>query len=274
MNRKALASASSFVGCVAGSVYVALLLGCYAHEILGHGLAAVAVGGSFHEFQVGPAVHGFARYGSVPEPLAWIPLWAGIGVNLLLGLVAIGTTRLRPSAQGHALLALLAVGMTHTGAAIGYSLMGALSGDGDAAALHADLEGLTHAAAVVALAASYLLLLAWAMRMLVRLIDGQFAPPGTRERRWWFLVTVLAPFAVLSVARPPSTVFGVTLDWSSRTALVLVVGACGWWRCGAAMPEMESRRPLGWRGATVWLLAAVALAVVTAAWTSKGVELG
>jgi hypothetical protein len=274
MNRSTLASALAFVGCVAGSIYTTLLLGCYTHEILGHGLTAVAAGGTFHQFQVDPAGHGWAWYDGVPEHLAWIPLWAGIGVNLLFGLVAIGITRLRPAASGHALLALLAVGTTHTGAAVGYSLMGAVAGNGDAAALHSDLSGWTHGAAVVALAASYLLLLAWAMRMLARLIDGQFAPPGPREMRWWFLVTVLAPFAVLAVARPPSTVFGVTADWLSRAALVLVVGACGWWRCGGTVSGPTSRSPLGWRGATAWLLAAVVLGVVTAAWASKGVGIG
>ncbi len=232
------------------------------------------MGGIFEGFAVGPAANGFCTYYGVPEHLGWVPLWSGIGVNLLCGLAAIGAASRRKAMAGHTGLALLAVGTVNSAQALGYSLLGALSGDGDSAALKSELGGGSHAVVVTLLVAAYLVLLDWGIRQLARLVDHQFAPPDPDARRRWFLATVLAPFAILAVARPPSTVFSPTVDWAARAGLVLVIGTWGWWRSGAPMPEPESRRPVGWRGATAWLSAALALGVVTAVWASKGVEVG
>src|SRR5687768_16089791 len=121
MSRSTIASAWTFIGSIVGALYAAMLVGCYLHEFFGHGLTAVALGGTFHEFVVTPAAHGVCYYDGVPERLEWAPLWAGIVVNLLCGLIAIVVEHARPPASGHARLALLAIGVVHTGQAIGYS---------------------------------------------------------------------------------------------------------------------------------------------------------
>src|SRR5437762_12249098 len=100
MKRTPSAPALAFVGCVLGSIYAAMMFGCYAHEVLGHGLAASALGGTFRGFYVDPAAHGGTWYDGVPYRLEWIPGWAGIGVNLLFGLLAVAVSRLRSSPSG------------------------------------------------------------------------------------------------------------------------------------------------------------------------------
>jgi hypothetical protein len=270
MSRAASASALAFVGCLLGSLYAAMMLGCYAHEVLGHGLAASALGGTFRGFHVDPAAHGGTWYDHVPDRLEWIPGWAGIGVNLLFGLIAIAASRLRSSPSGHAGLALFAVGTTHTGQALGYSIQGAVSGGGDAAPLHA-LPGWNRGLVGAALVVAYVLMIDWGVRALVRLIDAQFAPRSASARRRWFLATALVPFAALSACRPASTLFSATADWASRAALVLLVGAWGAWRSGGPASSDAAARPLGLRGAAAWLLVAAGFAALAAAWSSKGV---
>ncbi len=274
MTGRRIGAGLAFAGCVVGAIYAAMMLGCYVHEIVGHGGGAALVGGRFRRFDVDPAAHGSTFFEQVPPRLEWIPWYGGIGVNLICGLVAVALTRRRRNVAGHKTLALLAVGVTHTGQALGYSIQGALSGHGDAGELKTRLAAGPRTAVVAALVVGYLLLLDWTLRGIVRLVDAQFAPRDVRARRRWFAATVVLPFAALAVARPPSTIFSAAVDWGSRAALVLAVGGWGAWRCAGVAPDAAPRRPFGGLGAAAWLFLAGGLAVLAAVWTSRGVWVG
>jgi hypothetical protein len=65
--------------------WAATLLTFLVHEVVGHGLTAVLLGGRFHDFYVGPL--GAAANTHVPEPLDAISTAAGGAVTMAFGLV-------------------------------------------------------------------------------------------------------------------------------------------------------------------------------------------
>jgi hypothetical protein len=258
---------------VAAASYVALMLGCYAHEILGHGGVAILAGGRFEAFVVSPDAHGWARYTDVAAGRAWLPLWGGIGVNLLTGALAGLLLRFATVRGGHLRLFLTALAATSTGQALGYALLGALSGDGDAAALSRDLHGLAHAGVVAGLALGYLATVGWALGHVVPLIERQFDATTPRDRRRGFLGTIVVPLAAMAALRPASAVFRPGLDWASRGGVVLVVAVLGFAVCGAVPSHVSTRDRLHARGALLWVAAAAALALFASTVTEGGLVL-
>ena len=273
MSRTQVFAAISFVVSIAASIYATQMLGVVAHEIVGHGLGAEAVGGTFASFAVDPSAHGWARYDGVPEALAWIPLWGGIAIELVVGLLAMALWRARRYAVDHVGLACLGLAVTNAGSAIGYALEGAVAGAGDARGLHDDLHGVAWLAVVLALFAAYFTLLDWTMRRLMPFLDAQAgAPPSHARRRAWFLVTAALPIAVLLLARPRSPVFEPWMDWLSRVVILAIVVLAGLYRVRTVPLSVPSERPpLGLAGAAAWAALAVALAVLAARFWAHGV---
>ena len=70
--------------------YLGILLAAAAHEVLGHGLAAVCVGGQFLSFQLDVAGMGWAQTVLEPGSPAWkqiTVLFGGVAATITLGLV-------------------------------------------------------------------------------------------------------------------------------------------------------------------------------------------
>ena len=110
-----------FTGALCGGMYVFLIVGVTVHEILGHGLAALLVGGNFHSFSILPGGGGWAWTSEVGE-LRWIVTWAGIAVNLLFGLLGLAVLLLRKRPLGAGRLALFLFAVTQLGSALQYPL--------------------------------------------------------------------------------------------------------------------------------------------------------
>jgi len=273
LKRTPVVAALCLVVTIASSVYAAQMVGVLAHEIVGHGLVAVLVGGTFERFVVDPAAHGYAVFDGVPAGRRWIPTWGGIAVQLVLGVAAMVLSRLRGHAIGHAGLACLAFAITNAGSAIGYALQGVLSGSGDAGHLRHDLGGVPRIALALALFGAYLALLDWTLRRLMPLLDAQAgAPPSIGRRRAWFLWTGALPVAALKLARPPSTVFEPVMDWVSRLVILSAIVLVGLWRV-RTVPRgaVTERPPFGVVGAAAWAAFALLLGVLAATWWTHGV---
>jgi hypothetical protein len=273
MRARSLVDGASFVGSLAGAVYATQMAGVFVHEIVGHGLVAEAVGGTFRSFAVHPSAHGHASFVGVDDRVRWIPMWGGIAVQLVIGVAAVLVARARRGRADHRQLASIAIGVTNAGSAVGYALQGLLSGAGDAWRLHESLVGVPRYALAAALLAGYLLVLDVTLRLVLPLLDAQAGPPTSRaRRRSWFLATIALPVGALLVTRPASTVFSPAVDWASRAAIFAMLLALGAWRTRTEPLGAPAERPPFRPGAAAaWLAAAVAIGAVAAVWTTHGV---
>src|SRR5262245_45290952 len=129
------------------------------HEILGHGLMSVLCGSRGMTFSVSPGFAGWAVGTEPPNPAdRGLITWAGIAVNLIVGLLVLGALRLRSPRLTPTGLALFWAGTTELGHALGYTLQGLVFQQGDAEQLPEMLGPAGRVAATVALAVLFLVL--------------------------------------------------------------------------------------------------------------------
>ncbi len=258
-------------------LHLANFLGTTIHELVGHGLTALALGGTFTGFEVGFA-SGFS-YSSVPEGAPrWhevLQLAAGNLSHFLPGLLLIGLERLgRVEKKGELRLGLLTIGTIWVVGAC-HSFFAGLDSETSDAARIVVLSGGSWVP-VAFFRASGLGLFAFPIYLFVRLprVLGLFESVATVRQRTVLLVGSLgtAPaVAVYLVPRLPGPA-----DWHESIATVLVVALNG-------MLVLVARRDphvappterLGRRFAIGALALALGSGLVTGLWLSRGVHWG
>lgn len=152
-------------------------VGLVAHEVFGHGGAAVAYGGRVLEVTFFWFAGGWIRYSTAPgldEAGALVIQLGGILAELLLGALALGyvaARRRRAAAPSYPLVALELGGLLFVAHGLWYAATGTWHGFGDGALLHERLGEARYPAAIL-LGASLCALCALAARRLGR----AFAP--------------------------------------------------------------------------------------------------
>jgi hypothetical protein len=235
---------ASFAAATAGAFYLAMSLSVAIHEILGHGLMAVLVGGRFVQFTLLPGFGGYAWWDDVPDGWGPVVLAAGIAVNLLVGGVVLAFYR-RPRRLSAGTAAAFLVGITNAGQGLGYTIQGAVMRAGDAAEI-SDEIGVPATVALVGVLALLLVGLgAFALAQVALWLEEALAPRSATERRWAFVAAVVAPLVLLTALRPHP---GVLPRAGSTVFLALVFAATARWTTRPVRvdwpPSRASRIPM------------------------------
>lgn len=257
--------------------YVCIILSVVAHEIIGHGLVALAVNGEFDGFAVMPDGMGWASATGGDHPC--VMLTGGIVTTTLLGAAALAVVmsrRLVGQPLTRMLLIVLALMMLLEG--LPYLFWNSLvpRPPGDVAQVFAIappsavVRWTLVAVSGVAMASSVWLgsLALW------RAIEGIIGAMTRRLR-----VTV----AVVAIAAP-GVAYNLSFDWNqiidgvgytpSIVNAILHVGAAIGiirFRSGAALPVDVRGRTMWGAAIAMWVLAAAVLAVVIG-WTQHGIS--
>ncbi|MBK9031520.1 MAG: hypothetical protein IPL61_09320 [Myxococcales bacterium] len=254
--------------CLALSVVVSRA-GLVVHELVGHGLAALAVGGSVTDLHLYWFAGGWIEYGGAeawsPTAIAVVSL-AGVTVEVVVAAGLAAWNRRRPA------LALAGAAWALTIHAALYLAVGAADGVGDGAWVHQRLGGARGAVAIPAAVAALVAAAVASRRLGAALIAT--LPPGPRARRVALLALALAlaggAHAALVVGelqvRPDPTYARVMATERARSIAREVAA----WRAEAAARgeldaahERAARRTIAARHQArrwgPWLVAAVAL---------------
>ncbi len=262
-----------FVLALSGSFYVLMTISLVMHEIFGHGLAAILCGARGMTFSVNTGFAGWAVGTEAPSPQhAWIITYAGIAVNLLIGLGALGLLKLRPPRLSLTGLVLYWLGTTELGHALGYTLQGLLFQQGDADALPLLLGPFGRILATAVLAGLFLLLACWSLSGAAGFIRDHFRSSSLPAFRAHFFAGFTLPMAAIILWAPglprrnPWTV--VAFDLCVLTVLFMVTA----W-CVRRMPRESERRgaPIGGWAAAAWMMGAMATFAVAHVWLSQGI---
>jgi len=243
------------------------------HEIVGHGLAAVLCGASGMTFAVSPGFAGWAvgTEPPVPEDVGLIT-WAGIAVNLTVGLVVLGMLRLRSPRLTPAGLVLFWTATTELGHAIGYTLQGLIFQQGDAEDLASMLGPMGRLVAIGALGALFVVLARWALRGVAGFIWDHFrsSTPGAFRRD--FVLGFTLPMTALVMWAPGLPQRKIWTILAFNFVVLGVLFGLTAWCVRRAPPEREQPGvPITGRWALGWTLAALATFAAAHFWLSKGV---
>lgn len=246
----------------AGAFYVLMTTSLAIHEVFGHGLAWALVGARRIEVSIGPGFAGWARGDHVPGPAAtWFITLAGIGVNGLVGLAALGAFRWRRPGLTPGGLALFWVATTELGQAVGYTLQGLVFDQGDAA--HIPL-GRGRFVAVAVLGVAFLALARWSVSRIAIFIRDHFEAADLASFRRAFVRSFSLPFAVIIVAAPgvPDRSWATILAFDAGVLAVLVGTTLVFAR--RLPPESERHgHPITCGEAASWVAAAAAVFALT-----------
>ncbi len=262
-----------FVLALSGSFYVLMTISLVMHEIFGHGLAAILCGARGMTFSVNTGFAGWAMGTEPPSPQhVWIITYAGITVNLLIGLGALGLLRLRRPRLSWSGLILYWLGTTELGHALGYTLQGLLFHQGDADRLPLILGPSGRFLATASLSGLFLLLACWALSGAAGFIRDHFQSRSLPEFRAHFFAGFTLPMAAIILWAPglprrdPWTV--VAFDLCVLTVLFLVTA----WSVRRMPRESEPRGvPIGGWAAAAWTTGAMATFAVAHLWLSQGI---
>jgi len=265
----------TFVLALSGSFYVLMTISLVMHEIFGHGLAAILCGARGMKFSVNTGFAGWAVGTEPPSPQhVWIITYAGIAVNLLIGLGALGWLRLRRPRLSLAGLVLYWLGTTELGHALGYTLQGLIFHQGDADRLPLILGPSGRVLAMVFLGGLFLLLAWWTLSGAAGFIRDHFQSPSLPAFRAHFFVGFTLPMAAIILWAPGlprrDTWTIVAFDLCVLTVLFLVTA----WSVRRMPRESQPRGvPIGGWAATAWTTAALAAFAVTYLWLTPGVTI-
>lgn len=243
------------------------------HEILGHGLMSVLCGAPGMTFSVSPGFAGWAVGTEPPRPGdVGLITWAGIAVNLAVGLLVLGLLRLRSPRLTPTGLVLFWAATTELGHALGYTLQGLVFQQGDAEHLPAILGPAGRIAAMVVLGALFLVLARWALRSASGFVRDHFRSPTPAAFRRDFVLGFTLPMTALIMWAPglPRREAWTILAFD-LAVLVVLFGVTAW--CVRDMPPERERPgvPVTGRWALGWAVAALATFTAAHFWLSKGV---
>lgn len=262
-----------FILGLSGAFYVLMTGSLVVHEILGHGLTSVLFGAPGMTFSVSTGFAGWAVGTEPPQPGAvGFITWAGIAVNLAIGLAVLGLLRLRSPRLSPAGLVLYWAGTTELGHALGYTLQGLVFQQGDAEYLPATLGTVGRVTATVVLGVLFLLLARWALKGAAGFIRDHFRSSTPAAFRRDFVLGFTLPMAALVMWAPglPRREAWTILAFD-LAVLVVLFGVTAW--CVREMPPHREHRglPITARWALGWSVAAVATFTAAHFWLSKGV---
>jgi hypothetical protein len=259
--------------------YAGMLLSVAAHEVLGHGLAAVCLGGKFLGFHMTLTGHGWSSVPLPPDAPAWKEitlLSAGMGAEFLLGagllILAVKVVR------GLAGMGLLVVAFDFLLGASAYMFWNACCPvpPGDTGRL-VEMAGVRWLAPVLAVGSGIVLFGGiWLLTaLLLRQLEGWLVPGG-------WLVGSRRIFVLLVLGLLPAP-FWMLVDWNRFApgigvwpnvvgALAHLVSACSlYWVRFRPLPlsHSPSRRAVGAAIGAGWACAALGVAA-TLLWFSPG----
>lgn len=264
-----------FILALAGSFYICMTGSLVLHEVLGHGLASVLCGSRGMTFVVDPGFAGWAVGTDPPSPShIWIITYAGIAVNVLVGVAALLALRCRRLRLTPASLALFWVATTELGHAIGYTLMGLLFRQGDAARLPELLGPAGRDASIALLTGLFLLLARWALSTAAGFVRDHFRSAGLRAFRTHFLLGFTLPMAAVVVGSPglPGRPFWTIVAFDACVLAVALVVTV--WSVRRLPPATEPEGvPVGGWGSVAWTVGAGGTFAAAQFWLSRGVTL-
>ncbi len=260
-----------FACAVAGGFYVARLVSVTVHEVLGHGLATEIAGGQFRFLAIHAGRGAMALCAEVPPDAAWVPQWAGIASEAMLGLAALLFFRRRPRPLAFRSLALFWLAAVPLGRALLHAIEGAVLGKGDAAPIATGLGLFPRIGILVCLVAGLALLLRSVVARALRWVEEEFEPRDARQRSVAFGIAVVAPLAaplVVLFAYLPRT--GSVPRWATLSIWGTAVGALyayGIFRARRAPADFDPwiARPVRVVKGLAWLTAAAAAFLATVA---------
>ena len=264
-----------FTGTLCGGLYVFFLLGIYLHEIVGHGLVAVLLGGEFEGFSVNPGLGGWAWTQDVRAEDEWLVDWGGIAVDLATGLLGFGLFFLRPRHLSAGALALFLLALGGTARAVGYTLQGFLFLRGDAGHLAGRLDVWVRHVCIGVLLILFAALAVWALRRTLVFLEEHFEPANARQRRTAVFLSVLLPLGALILLKPQVELFEPWQRLAFQGSLAGALGVLAFFLTRRVPRDADpdaARRPSAWTG-LLWFVLAGAAYAATAIWVREGVEL-
>jgi hypothetical protein len=268
-----LRSWSCFALAITGSLYVLMTGSLAVHEILGHGLAAVLDGSPGMVFRVNPGFSGTGGGTGTPSPSGeWVIRFAGIGVNTVVGLLALVLQRRRQAGLTPLGLLLFWVATTQLGHALGYTLQGLLFFHGDAGGLPLLIGRVWRVVGVVVLSSLFVLLARWALSTAAGFVRDHFQPASPAGFRRDFLLGFTLPMAVLVLVAPgfPERDLSTTLIFDGGVLAVLL--GVSVWALRRLPSEAEPKgRPIPARVALAWTAGALATFAICSLWLTRGV---
>jgi hypothetical protein len=245
----------------------------FLHEVLGHGLMSMVCGSRGLTFAVTSGFAGWARGTEPPDPgKAWMITYAGIGVNLALGLLVLGLLRMRPPRLTRAGLPLFWLGTTELGHALGYTLQGLIFRQGDAAALPEALGPAGRSVAILLVGGSFLALALWTLAGAAEFIRDHFRSQSLAAFRGDFVLGFTLPMASLILWAPglPNREFWTVAAFDAAVVLILVVVTA--WSVRRLPPGRDPAGvPISAASATGWVISAFVTFAGTHFWSSRGV---
>ena len=251
------------------------LLGVYLHEIVGHGLVAVLLGGEFKSFSVNPGLGGWAWVDGVRGEDAWLFEWSGIAINLATGLIGFGLFFLRPRHLSAGAMALFLFGLSGTAQALGYTLQGFLFLGGDAGHLAGTLDPWVRLACTGVLLVLFVALAVLALRRTLVFLEEHFEPASITQRRVALLLSVLLPLGAFILLKPQVDVFEQwqRLAFQGSLAGALVAFAFFLTRRAPRGADPDAARRPSARTGLLWLVLSGAAYTTTAIWVHGGIDL-
>jgi hypothetical protein len=257
------------------SLYVLMTGSLFVHEVLGHGLVAVLDGSPGIRFRINP---GFSGTGGGIRPASpggeGVILYAGIGINALVGLLALLLFRWRRGGLSPLRLPLFWVATTELGHALGYTLQGLLFFHGDAGGLPLLLGRSWRVIAIVILGVLFLLLASWSLSTVGGFVRDHFRPPTLRDYRRAFLLGFTLPIALLVLLAPGFPERDLPTILAFDGGVLAILAALSVWTIRRLPAEAEEKgRPITAWAAWGWSVGAVATFALTSLWLTRGVTI-
>ncbi len=265
----------SFATAVIGSFYVLMTLSLLIHEVGGHLLAGALCGARTFSFSVTPGFGGWAISDYIrSESADRFVVYAGIGINAIVGLCALAFLRLRRPGLSNLGLVAFWVAVTQSGHAIGYLLQGVLFGYGDGGALARAPRASVRYLIIACLIALFLLLAAWALCTIAAFVRGHFRSTTKMQLLRDHLVAFAFPVAILILVVPGmrDQPFGAQLAFNGAVMVVLLLGSALAVQVVAKTEPQPQAMPISGAVGAVWTAAAITVALFTELWLASGVE--
>jgi hypothetical protein len=264
---------TQFVLSLSGSFYVLMTGSLVLHEVFGHGLMSLLCGSRGITFAVTPGFAGWAAGTDPADPAkAWVIRYAGIAVNMTLGLLVLGVLRLRPPRLSPAGLALFWLGTTELGHALGYTLQGLVFRQGDAASLPEVLGPVGRIVAILVVSGLFVVFALWALSGAAGFVRDHFLSPSPAAFRRDFILAFTLPMASVILWAPglPRREFWTVAAFDVAVLVVLVL-VTAWSVRRLPTPRDPPGTPISGGWATGWALLAIAAFGATHFWLSRGV---
>jgi hypothetical protein len=198
--------------------------------------------------------------------------YAGLGVNTVVGLLALVFYRRRHAGLTPFGLLSFWVATTQLGHALGYTLQGLLFFHGDAGGLPLLIGRVWRVVAVVVLLALFLLLARWSLSTAAGFVRDHFQPTSLVEFRGAFLLGFTLPMALLVLLAPgfPERDLASILIFDGGVLAVLTGVSLWTVRRLPAETERKGRPLAGWE-ALAWTAGALATFALCSVWLTRGV---